>query len=100
MHVVVPKRTIAGVIHWTQPAKPKPKKRFVNRAMVMAEKAVEKAAIKTYMGRAGEYDVMNREMADYFLSNRREYGESSIQVQYSLAVFARLGIQIEEDIAA
>lgn len=60
------------------------------------ERAAEKKAVKKYMA---DWDPLNLNWADYFLRRREECGESSIQVQYSLRVFERLGVVIEEDIA-
>lgn len=74
-----------------------------------AERAAEKKAVKKYMvgfdpfsggsvSNIRKSDPFNEFWADYFLRRREECGETSIQVQYSLRVFERLGVVIEEDV--
>ncbi len=59
------------------------------------ERAQVREKIKTYMSKAEHHDVENLFFADYFLQRRRECGEDSIQVVFSLNCFARLRPDIE-----
>lgn len=61
-----------------------------------AERAAEKKAVKDYMQNR---DEMNMFWCKYFLERRREYSESSIQLQYAYRVAERLKFIFEEDIA-
>lgn len=61
-----------------------------------AERAAEKKAVGKYMQ---DWNPLNLHWAGYFMERRREYGEDSIQIAYSVRVFERLGVVIEEDIA-
>lgn len=81
------------MIGWKLPAKA-PYRRKTPQQMAV-ERADNRKKIKTYMSRADEYDVNNSFWSDYFLERRREYGESSIQVLFSLNCFSRLRPDIE-----
>lgn len=72
------------------------KRKFKTPQQAASERAAQRKEIKDYMQ---DRDGMNLFWGDYFLRRREEYGESSIQVQYSLRVFDRLNVVIEEDIA-
>lgn len=83
------------MIGWKPPAKiAKPYRRKTPQQMA-ADRAQVRKEIKTYMSKAEHHDVENIWCADYFLQRRRELGESSIQVVFSVNCFARLRPDIE-----
>lgn len=82
------------MINWTAP-KPKPRKRFVSRQSVMAEKGAERAKIKTYMAAADGHDQNNLYWADQWLRERAELGEDHHRIKYAIAVMARLRPELE-----
>ena len=84
------------MIGWKPPAK----KAYIRKTPQQraAERSDERKKIKSYMGKADEWDVSNRHWCQYFLERRREYGEESIQIIWSLLAAKRLGIFVEEDV--
>lgn len=72
------------------------KRKFKTPQQAASERAADRKAVSKYMQ---DWNPLNLHWASYFMERRLEYGEDSIQIAYSVRVFDRLGVVIEEDIA-
>lgn len=72
------------------------KRKFKTPQQAASERAAQRKEIKDYMQ---DRDGMNMHWCKYFLEHRRDYAESSIQLQYARRVAQRLNFVFEEDVA-